>query len=100
MNERYELPIIQRLTRFLEFLSQGVGKRKIHIVAAQKNVSSDTDALQFQITVLLRNCHQTEIGGASAYIAHKYNVSRRYVRAPIITRGIEPGVKCGLRFLK
>ena len=51
MDEREELPGVYRPSLGFEFGLERIGKRQIHIVAAQKNVFSNADALRLQGTV-------------------------------------------------
>ena len=48
MDERKELPGIDRSSLGLEFGLKHIGKRQIHVVAAKQNVLSNADAFEFQ----------------------------------------------------
>ena len=48
MDECKELPGIYRPSLGFELGLERIGKRQIHIVAAQKNVFSDADAFELQ----------------------------------------------------
>ena len=51
VDEREELPGVYRSPLGFEFGLERIGKRQIHIVAAQKNVFSNADAFELQRTV-------------------------------------------------
>ena len=66
MDERKELPGIDRFSFGFELGLKRVGKRQIHVVAAQKNVFPDADAFEFQRAVVVGHGNQAEIGGSAA----------------------------------
>ena len=100
MDEREELKCIDRFSSLLELRLQRVGQREIHVVAAEKNVLADADALDLKVAVLAGDRDQAEVRRASADVAHEHDVARADLLAPVAARLRGPCVKCRLRFLE
>ena len=55
MDERKKLPGINRSSLGFEFGLKHIGKRQIHVVAAQEYVFADADALELQRATAVGN---------------------------------------------
>ena len=100
MDERKKLPGIDRPSLGFEFGLKRIGKRQIHIVAAQENVFADADAFELQRATAVGNGDQAEIGGAAADITDQDDVTRTDQGTPLPTCLRDPGVERCLRFFK
>src|ERR1700752_4520351 len=100
MDERKKLPGIDRFSCGFEFGLKRIGKRQIHVVAAQEYVFADADAFELQRAAIVGDGNEAEIGGAAADITHQDDVTRTDQRTPFSTRLRDPGVKRRLRVFK
>src|ERR1700730_7735865 len=100
MDECKELPGIYRPSLGFELGLERIGKRQIHVVAAQKNVFSDADAFELQCAVVVGNGNQAETGGTAADITDQDNVTATNQGAPLPACLRDPGVERRLRFLE
>ena len=82
MDEGEELPRIEGDPLALEPGLQRVGKRHVHVVAAEENVLADADPLQTQFPPLLGDCHQAEIGGSAADVTDQHQVPGAHLSPP------------------
>jgi len=100
MDECKELPDIYRPSLSFESGLERIGKRQIHVVAAQKNVFPDANPLELQRAMIVGDGNQAEIGGSATNITDQDNVPRTNQVAPFPTCLRDPCVKCRLRFLQ
>ena len=100
MDERQELPGIQRFARRLELGVQRIGKRQIHVVAAKQNMFADTDSLKFQAALDICDSDQAEIGCPATDVADQHDIAVSDKVAPCFARLRCPRVECRLRLLQ
>src|SRR5258708_10677887 len=93
MDECKELPGIYRPPLGFEFGLERVGKRQIHVVAAQKNVFPDGDAFELQRAIIVGYGNQAEIGGSATNITDQGKVPRTGPVAPLPSCLRDPGRK-------
>src|ERR1700750_1475501 len=93
VDEREKLPVVDRLSLAFEFGLEGIRKRQIHIVAAQKNMFSNTDAFEFQSPLFIGYGNQAEIGGSAANITDEDDISWADLGTPLSTCLLDPGVE-------
>src|SRR5215469_17219745 len=95
-----ELPRIYGFSLGFELGLKRIGKRQIHVVAAQKNVFSDAEPVEFQCAIVVGNSDEAEIGGSAPDVADQDNITRTDQGAPFPTCLRDPGVESRLWLLE
>ena len=93
MDEGEELPVVKGDSCCVEFFRNGVGQRKVHVVAAEQEVLANGNALQGQVAVFSCHCDEAEIRRSAADIADEQKVSGFHLFAPFGALVFQPGVK-------
>ena len=93
MDQREKLRVADRFALRFQTGAQSVGEGEIHIVAAEKDMLADADALEVEDAFFFRNRDQREIGGAAADVANEDDIAGTNLRAPIGAGLGGPGVK-------
>ena len=81
-----------------EFDLQVLRQRQIHVVAAEKQMVADGDAMKLDLAVgSPSNADQSEIGCAAADVANQNFLAGRNKLLPVVLMLVNPGIKRGLR---
>ncbi len=94
-----ELHRVQLLAELRELLLGVPGYREVHVVAAQKQVLADGDALELQLARFLRNRNQRQVRGPAPDVDNQDQIAG-FDSLPPIWIAVNPGVERRLRFFE
>jgi hypothetical protein len=77
-----------------------VGEGKIHIVATQKQMPTDGNAIESEIAMFFRDSNQGKVACTTPKVADQDEIADLKVLPPGLTLALKPGIKSSQRFFE